>query len=314
MGFSLFLVCCPLALFCNCHGWRLGCLAFERIVPCRVFAFALSIVGSSGFFNLLILLVCDLSLENPIAWWPACKSQRFSCSGLAIYRVFIALNFYLYWSSDVPLRNIYMVRRPIKIHPKNPHERAIDQVVAILQKGGVIIYPTDTIYALGCDIANPGALARVAQIKGIKLAKARFSFICDGLSQLSDYAKQIDTRTYKILKRYIPGPFTFVLPGSSHLPKAFKGRRTVGIRVPDNPIPRAIVRHLGNPIVSTSIYHEDKVIEYDTDPELICEKHHKQVDLVIDGGIGTNTASTVVDLTTGDEPEILRQGAGIFLG
>ena len=207
-----------------------------------------------------------------------------------------------------------MDRKRLEIHPKNPHGRAIDQVVSVLQRGGVIIYPTDTVYALGCDIENRGALERVAQIKGVKLAKARFSFICEDLSQLSAYVKQIDTQTYKILKRYTPGPFAFVLPGSSHLPKAFKGRKTVGIRVPDNPVPRAIVRHLGNPIVSTSIYHEDELIEYDTDPALICEKYHKRVDLVVDGGLGTNMASTVVDLAGESGPEVLRQGAGIFLG
>ncbi|RKF02947.1 translation factor SUA5 [Tenacibaculum lutimaris] len=197
----------------------------------------------------------------------------------------------------------------IKLYNDNPNPKEIEKIVKILQNGGVIIYPTDTVYGLGCDITNAKALAKVAKIKGIKPEKADFSFVCNDLSHLSDYVKQIDTATYKILKRALPGPYTFVLPGSNTLPKAYKKRKTVGIRVPDNNIARAIVAALGNPIVSTSIYDEDEVLEYTTDPELIFEKWQNIVDVVIDGGYGDNHASTVIDLTT-DEPEVLREGKG----
>ena len=197
----------------------------------------------------------------------------------------------------------------IKLYNDNPNPKEIEKIVKVLQNGGVIIYPTDTVYGLGCDITNAKALARVAKIKGIKPEKADFSFVCNDLSHLSDYVKQIDTATYKILKRALPGPYTFVLPGSNTLPKAYKKRKTVGIRVPDNNIARAIVAALGNPIVSTSIYDEDEVLEYTTDPELIFEKWQNIVDVVVDGGYGDNHASTVIDLTT-DEPEVIREGKG----
>ena len=197
----------------------------------------------------------------------------------------------------------------IKLYKENPNPREISKIVKVLQNGGVIIYPTDTVYGLGCDITNAKALERVAKIKGVKLEKANFSFVCNDLSHLSDYVKQIDTPTYKILKRALPGPYTFVLPGSNSLPKAFKKRKTVGIRVPNNSIALAIVKELGNPIVSTSIRDEDDVIEYTTDPELIYEKWKSIVDVVIDGGYGDNEASTVIDLTT-DEPEVIREGKG----
>ncbi|WP_028893047.1 L-threonylcarbamoyladenylate synthase [Tenacibaculum sp. 47A_GOM-205m] len=197
----------------------------------------------------------------------------------------------------------------IKLYNDNPNPKEIEKIVKVLQNGGVIIYPTDTVYGLGCDITNAKALAKVAKIKGIKPEKADFSFVCNDLSHLSDYVKQIDTTTYKILKRALPGPYTFVLPGSNTLPKAYKKRKTVGIRVPDNNIARAIVAALGNPIVSTSIYDEDEVLEYTTDPELIFEKWQNIVDVVVDGGYGDNHASTVIDLTT-DEPEVLREGKG----
>jgi len=197
----------------------------------------------------------------------------------------------------------------IRIYEENPNPKDIKKVVDVLRKGGLIIYPTDTVYGLGCDITNTSALERIAQIKQVKLDKANFSFICEDLSNLSDYVKQIDSPTFKLLKRNLPGPFTFILPGNNNLPNVFKKKKTVGIRVPDNNICRAIVRELGNPIVSTSIKDEDEVIEYTTDPELILEKWDKLVDLVIDGGYGDNIASTVVDLT-GDEPEIIREGKG----
>jgi len=197
----------------------------------------------------------------------------------------------------------------IKIYPENPNPKEIQKVVKVLKKGGLIIYPTDTVYGLGCDITNMRALERIAQIKGVKLEKSNFSFVCEDLSNLSDYVKQIDTTTFKILKRALPGPYTFILPGSKNLPNPFKKRKTVGIRVPDNSISLAIVAALGNPIVSTSIRDEDDVLEYTTDPELIHEKWDKLVDLVIDGGYGDNEASTVIDLST-DSPEVIREGKG----
>lgn len=197
----------------------------------------------------------------------------------------------------------------IKIYNENPNARDIETAVKILKNGGLIIYPTDTVYGLGCDISNNKALEKVARIKGIKLEKANFSFICYDLSNLSEYIKQIDTPTYKILKRALPGAFTFILNGNNKLPKAFKKKKTVGIRIPDNNIVREIVKELGNPIVSTSIYDEDSVIEYTTDPELIYEKWKNIVDLVVDGGYGNNQASTVVDLTQG-EVNIIRDGKG----
>ncbi|OSY88372.1 translation factor Sua5 [Tenacibaculum holothuriorum] len=197
----------------------------------------------------------------------------------------------------------------IKLYNENPNPKETEKIVSVLQKGGLIIYPTDTVYGLGCDITNTKALEKVAKIKGVKLDKANFSFICNDLSHLSDYVKQIDTATYKILKRGLPGPYTFILPGSNSLPKVFKKKKTVGIRVPDNNIARAIVEALGNPIVSTSIRDEDEVLEYTTDPELIFEKWQSIVDVVVDGGYGDNYASTVIDLTT-DEPEVIREGKG----
>jgi len=197
----------------------------------------------------------------------------------------------------------------IKIFNQNPNEKEIDKVVKILQQGGIIIYPTDTVYGIGCDITNSKAMEKIAQIKGVKLMKANFSFICYDLSNLSDYVKQIDTPTYKILKRALPGPYTFILPGNNNLPKSFKNKNTVGIRIPDNNIIRELVRKLGNPIVSTSIYDEDDLIENTNDPELIYEKWQNIVDVVIDGGYGGNIPSTVVDLSDG-EIIILREGKG----
>lgn len=197
----------------------------------------------------------------------------------------------------------------IKIYPENPNEKEIAKVVKVLRDGGVIIYPTDTVYGLGCDITNTKALEKVAKLKGIKLEKANFSFVCHDLSNLSDYVKQIDTPTFKILKRALPGPFTFILPGNNNLPKEFKKKNTVGIRVPNNSIALEIVKQLGNPIISTSIRDEDELIEYTTDPELIFEKWQDKVDLVIDGGFGDNFASTIIDLT-GYEPIIIREGKG----
>jgi tRNA threonylcarbamoyl adenosine modification protein (Sua5/YciO/YrdC/YwlC family) len=197
----------------------------------------------------------------------------------------------------------------IKIYEDKPSEAAIKKVVDVLRNGGLVIYPTDTVYGLGCDITNSRALERIAKIKGIKLEKANFSFICCDLSNLSDYVKQIDTATFKILKRTLPGPYTFILPGNNDLPKEFRKKKTVGIRIPDNAIALEIVRMLGNPIVSTSIHDDDEVLEYATDPELIFEKWQHLVDLVIDGGYGDNVGSTIIDLS-GYEPIIVREGKG----
>ncbi len=197
----------------------------------------------------------------------------------------------------------------IKIYSENPNEREIAKVVKVLKDGGLVIYPTDTVYGLGCDITNSKALEKIARIKGVKLEKANFSFVCSDLKNISDYVRQIDTPTFKILKRALPGPYTFILPGNNNLPKEFKKKNTVGIRVPDNNIAIELVRQLGNPIVSTSIYDEDEVLEYTTDPELIFEKWQNIVDVVIDGGYGDNFASTVIDFSNG-EPEVIREGKG----
>lgn len=197
----------------------------------------------------------------------------------------------------------------LKIYEDKPSEAAIAKVVKVLRDGGLVIYPTDTVYGLGCDITNTKALERIARIKGIKLEKANFSFVCHDLSNISDYVKQIDTSTFKLLKRALPGAYTFILPGNNNLPKEFKKKTTVGIRVPDNSIALEIVRQLGNPIVSTSIHDEDAVLEYSTDPELIFEKWQDLVDLVIDGGYGDNLASTIIDLSNG-APVVIREGKG----
>lgn len=198
----------------------------------------------------------------------------------------------------------------IKIYPENPNEKAIEQVVDVLKKGGLIIYPTDTVYGLGCDITNPKAIEKIARIRGIKPDKANFSFICHDLSHIADYIKPIDNTTFRILKKALPGPFTFIFNANNNVPKLLSSnKKTVGIRVPDNNIARRIVQELGNPIISASIKDDDELVEYSTDPELIHEKYENLVDLVIDGGYGDNEASTVIDCTTG-EFEIIREGKG----
>lgn len=197
----------------------------------------------------------------------------------------------------------------LKIYPDNPQENLIQEVVKSLQNGGIIIYPSDTIYAMGCNIFDIRAMEKLARIKKIKLEKAHFSIICNDLSHLSNFTKPIDTSVFRLLKSHIPGPFTFILEANKNLPLAYKGKKTVGIRVPDHPIPQLIVEKLGHPIASTSIRDDDEIIEYSTDPELIAEKYDDLVDIVVDSGYGDNIASTIVDLTSG-QPEILRAGKG----
>lgn len=199
----------------------------------------------------------------------------------------------------------------LKIYPENPQENLINEVVKTLENGGLIIYPSDTVYALGCDINNIKAMEKLAQIKKIRLDKAQFSIICNDLSHLSTFTKPIDTAVFRLLKNHVPGPFTFILEANKNLPLAYKGNKTIGIRVPDHPIPQLIVEKLGHPIASTSIKDDDEVIEYTTDPELIVEKYDHLVDIVIDSGYGDNLASTIVDVTSG-EPEIIREGKGVL--
>lgn len=198
----------------------------------------------------------------------------------------------------------------LKIHPDNPPLNKILQAVDVLQNGGILVYPTDTIYGLGCDLHNTKAVERVCQLKGLDLKKANLSFICSDLTHISDYVRTISTHNYKIMKKALPGPFTFVLEASNKVPRyAGVKKKTVGIRVPDNQICLALVRELGNPILSTSIHDEDDIVEYSTDPELIFEKYRNLVDLVIDGGYGKNVPSTVVALEDNGY-SIIREGAG----
>ncbi|MCQ2959447.1 MAG: threonylcarbamoyl-AMP synthase [Bacteroidales bacterium] len=197
-----------------------------------------------------------------------------------------------------------------KLYNENPNERQIKQIVEILRSGGVIIYPTDTVYGFGCDITNQKAVERIARIKGIKLEKANFSFICYDLSNLSEYTKVTSNQVFKVMKHNLPGAFTFILNANSNVPKLFKSKKkTVGIRIPDNNICREIVKELGNPILTSSVKSKDEILEYLTDPEVIKEEYDKLVDAVIDGGFGKNVPSTVVDCSN-DEVEIVRQGAG----
>lgn len=195
------------------------------------------------------------------------------------------------------------------IHPDNPDERKIRKVVDVLNNGGLIVFPTDTVYSIGCSLLKFKSIEKVARIKGIKTEKANFSIVCYDLSTIAEYAK-VETPVYKIMKKALPGPYTFILEASSKIPKYFNNnKRSVGIRVPNNEITRMIVKELGHPIISTSVHDDDEVIEYTTDPELIHEKYHTQVDLVINGGFGHNEASTIIDCTQG-QPEIVREGIG----
>lgn len=198
----------------------------------------------------------------------------------------------------------------IQINPDNPQEHKIQEVANLLRKGAVIIYPTDSVYAIGCDIFNHKALERICKIKGVKPEKAQFSFICHDLSNIAEYTRQFDNSIFKLIKKCVPGPFTFILNSSAKVPKLIQPKKkTVGIRIPNNHIPLKIVEALGNPILTTSIKDDDEVLEYTTDPELIHERYEHVVDLVIDGGFGQNEATTVIDCT-GSEIEILRQGLG----
>jgi len=198
----------------------------------------------------------------------------------------------------------------IKLYEKNPDQQLIDQVVDILQKGGVIIYPTDTVYGIGCDITKTRAIERIARIKGLKPEKANMAFICSDLSHLSDYARQVDNNTFRLMKSSLPGPYTFILHASYNVPKILKkNKKTIGIRIPDNNIILEIVRKLERPILTTSLRENDEIVEYSTDPELIYEEYRDLVDIVIDGGYGGVIPSTVIDCT-GDEPEIIREGLG----
>lgn len=198
----------------------------------------------------------------------------------------------------------------IKLYPENPDPRKIQKIVDVLRDGGVIIYPTDTIYGMGCNIHNQRAVERIALIKGIKTKKHNFSFICYDLSNISEYTRALSTPVFKVMKKTLPGPYTFILEANNNVPKILNSnKKTVGIRVPDHSIPRLLVKELGSPILTTSIRDEDEVIEYSTDPELIYEKYRDLVDIVIDGGYGQNVASTILDCT-GGEIEIIREGLG----
>lgn len=198
----------------------------------------------------------------------------------------------------------------LKLYEKSPDQRQIDKIVELLRNGGVIIYPTDTVYGIGCDITKARAVERVARIKGIKPDKAQFSFICSDLSHLSDFARNVNNSTFKLMKSYLPGPYTFILNASNQVPKSIKqNRKTVGIRVPNNNIILEIVRQLGNPILTTSLKEDDEILEYPTDPELIYEEYSYLVDAVIDGGYGGLVPSTIIDCS-GDEPVVVRQGLG----
>ena len=198
----------------------------------------------------------------------------------------------------------------IKLYPENPEEKKIRHIVDVLRNGGLVIYPTDTVYGIGCDIFNSRALDRLKMLKGIKGKDLNLSFICYDLSQLSEYARHVETPVFKLMKKCFPGPYTFILESSSKVPKILNAKKkAVGIRVPDNNIPRDLVKILGNPIITTSIHDEDEIVEYSTDPSLIYEEFEGLVDVIIDGGPGGNQPSTVIDCT-GAAPVVIRQGMG----
>ncbi len=200
----------------------------------------------------------------------------------------------------------------IRIYPENPNPKAISQVVDCLRAGGIVIYPTDTIYGIGCSIESHSAVEKIIRLKGINTKKAHLSFICHDMSHLSDYCRPISNSIFKLMKKNLPGAFTFILEANNNVPKLFKNnKKTVGIRIPDNSIIREIVRELGSPVLSASVRDDDEILEYSTDPELIHEKFSYIADIVIDGGYGDNEPSTIVDCT-GETAEILRQGKGVL--
>src|SRR6478735_8758833 len=200
----------------------------------------------------------------------------------------------------------------LKIHPQNPEMRKINRVVEVLRAGGIIIYPTDTVYGIGCDLMNRKAIERLCRIMDIKPNKLDLSFICTDLSQVSEYVKQVDTPVFKVLRKSLPGPFTFILESSNKVPKILDvSKKTVGIRIPNHTIPIALVAELGNPIITSSVKDEDTIIEYTTDPEEIYEDFKNKVDMIIDGGVGGNIPSTVIDCTDG-ELRMIRKGLGDF--
>ncbi len=203
-----------------------------------------------------------------------------------------------------------MAAEYLKIHPQNPEARKIEKVVTVLSKGGIVIYPTDTIYGIGCDIYNKKAVTRLVQILGLKSKNLNLSFICNDLSHISNYVKRIDNQVFKMMKHYLPGPFTFILEASSNVPKILEAKKkTVGIRIPNNEIARSMVRELGNPVISTTLKSDDEILTYPTDPEEIRLKYQSTADIIIDGGFGHNVPSTVIDCT-GLEPEVIRDGLG----
>ena len=198
----------------------------------------------------------------------------------------------------------------IRLYEENPEPKKVKEIVEILRDGGVVIYPTDTVYGMGCDITNQRAIERIAKIKGINPKKHNFSFICADLSDIAQYTRVITKPVFKMMKKAFPGPFTFILEANSTVPKILhSNKKTVGIRVPNHNIPRTLVQELGQPILTTSIHDEDEVVEYSTDPELIFEKYQHLADVVIDGGYGQNVASTILNCT-GDEVEVIREGLG----
>lgn len=201
----------------------------------------------------------------------------------------------------------------LRIHPDNPSERQIRMVDECLRDGGIVIYPTDTIYGIGCDIFKVKSVEKIAELRGLKPGKTTFSFICHDLSQLSEFTRPIENPIFKVMKANLPGPFTFILNASNNVPRHIQSKRkTVGIRIPNNKIVLEIVRQLGNPIMSTSVHDDDEIIEYTTDPELIYEKFQDKVDIVIDGGYGGNIPSTVVDCTEGGIV-VIREGKGVLV-
>jgi tRNA threonylcarbamoyl adenosine modification protein (Sua5/YciO/YrdC/YwlC family) len=198
----------------------------------------------------------------------------------------------------------------IRVYPENPSIKTIEQAVAVLRSDGIVVVPTDTVYSFACDLRSVKAMRRLARIKGLKPKEAKFSIVFDELSRLSQFTRPIPSSAFKTLKRCLPGPFTFILPASQSVPKLFQAnRKSIGIRIPDHNIPRALAAQLDGPLVVSSVHDPDEVIEYTTDPELIAEKYAQQIELVLDAGYGDNSASTVVDMTEG-HPELIRSGKG----